>query len=151
MKFATESDSKADKPDDNKADDADEDDEGSGNEGDKGISSIRRTYKLLGSVIFLLLIMNTDQSDDRSHYKLSSYRKVWWQRRKMVVLFNHYLLVHLLTTSNHSIRNTPAPDLTLPTYNITGQGHWVSACGTARQLYFLHGSTLNYTERGRSN
>ena len=38
VKFATESDSKGDKPDDNKADDADEDDESSGNKGNEGAS-----------------------------------------------------------------------------------------------------------------
>ena len=44
-KFATESNSKGDEPDDNEADDADKDDESSGNEGDKGASRSSRRYK----------------------------------------------------------------------------------------------------------
>jgi len=95
--------------------------------------------------------MNTDQSDGRSHYELSSCRKKWWWGSKMVSRFYHYLLVPLLSTSNNSKRSSLAPDLTLPTYNLIGGVHWVSARGTARQFCFLHGSILNYTERGRLN
>ena len=82
VKFATESNSKGDKLDDNEADDMDKDDKSSGNEGMKeqvgAARDIRRKHKLLGSVVFPLLIINTDQSDGRSRYELSSYRKVWW-------------------------------------------------------------------------
>ena len=82
VKFATESDSKGDEPDNNKADDTDENDITVGMKVMKeqvgAAGNIRRKYKLLGSVVFPLLIMNTDQSDGRSCYKLCSYRKVWW-------------------------------------------------------------------------
>ena len=45
VKFATESDSEGDEPDDNKADDADEDDESNGNEGNEGTSRGSQKYK----------------------------------------------------------------------------------------------------------
>ena len=66
----------------------------------------------------------------------------------MVFLFYRYLLVPLLPTSHNSLRSTPASDLTFPTSNIIGRCRWVCARGTARQLCFLHRSTLNYTGGG---
>ena len=95
--------------------------------------------------------MNANQSDGRSHYELSFYRKVWWWGRNMVFLFYHYLLVPLLSMLNNSMRSTPAPDLILQTYNMIGRVCWVGAHGTTRQLCFLNGSISNCTERGGSN
>ena len=82
VEFATESNSKGDEPDDNKQMMQMRMIKAVGMKAMKeqvgAARNIRRKHKLLGSVVFLLLIMNTNQSDGRSHYELSSYRKIWW-------------------------------------------------------------------------